>query len=82
MGSVSLGKIWNVVDHLDSEAAVLAYLEAVFEDGDRALIAAALNNFARAHGLRQEPDLSPRADIGAVIRTMKALGLELTAKAA
>lgn len=39
---------WDVADHLDSVEAVLAYLEAVFEDGDPQLIAAALNDVARA----------------------------------
>jgi len=33
---------WSPTAHLDSDAAVLAYLEAAFEDGDPALIAAAL----------------------------------------
>ena len=33
---------WSPTAHLDSDAAMLAYLEAVFEDGDPALIAAAL----------------------------------------
>ena len=73
---------WDAADHLDSKEAVLAYLEAVFEDGDPALIAAALNDVARAKGLAADPALSADTDISAVVRTMKALGLELTAKAA
>ena len=73
---------WDVVDHLDSEAAVLAYLEAVFEDGDPALIAAALNDVARARGLTADTVLTASTELDAVIRTLKALGLELTAKAA
>lgn len=73
---------WDTVDHLDSEETVLAYLEAVFEDGDPELIAVALNNVARARGLNSADELSPDADIGALIRAIKALGLELTAKAA
>ncbi|MFC3579390.1 helix-turn-helix domain-containing transcriptional regulator [Sphingomonas hylomeconis] len=73
---------WDVVDRLDSEEMILAYLEAVFEDGDPALIAAALNDVARAQGRHPALDLSPGADIGALIRAMKSLGLELTAKAA
>jgi hypothetical protein len=35
-------------EFLDSREAILAYLEAVFEDGDPELIALALNNVARA----------------------------------
>jgi probable addiction module antidote protein len=39
---------WDTADHLASSEAKSAYLEAVFEDGDPALIAAALNDVARA----------------------------------
>lgn len=39
---------WDAADYLDSREAVLAYLEAVFEDGDPALITAALNDVAQA----------------------------------
>ncbi len=74
--------LWDVADHLDSKDAILGYLEAVFEDGDAALIAAALNDVARAKGMANDPALSSDTDISAVIRTLKALGLELTAKAA
>ncbi|MEO7865656.1 MAG: transcriptional regulator [Sphingomicrobium sp.] len=73
---------WDAADHLDSKAAILAYLEAVFEDGDPALIAAALNDVARAKGISDDPAMSADTDISSVIRTLKALGLELTAKAA
>jgi DNA-binding phage protein len=72
---------WDAADHLDSRESILAYLEAVFEDGDPELIALALNNVARARGLAQDA-LSAQGDIASVIRTLKALGLELTAKAA
>ncbi len=41
---------WSPTAHLDSDAAVLAYLEAVFEDGDPALIAAALADVAHVRG--------------------------------
>jgi probable addiction module antidote protein len=73
---------WDAANHLDSKEAVLAYLEAVFEEGDPGLIAAALNDVARAKGVAADPALSVDTDIGAIIRTLKALGLELTAKAA
>lgn len=53
----------------------------MFEDGDPELIAAALNDIARARGLAQDA-LSAQSDIASLIRTLKALGLELTAKAA
>lgn len=73
---------WDAVDHLDSEEMILGYLEAVFEDGDPALIAAALNDVARARGVAEQIGLAADTRLDAVIRTMKSLGLELTAKAA
>lgn len=73
---------WNATDHLDSDAAILAYLEAVFEDGDPALIAAALADIANVRGIAEQPTPQPDIALDSVIRTLKALGLELTAKAA
>lgn len=49
---------WDAADHLGSAEEILAYLEAVFEDGDPAPIAAALNDVARAKGLRSPPSSS------------------------
>ena len=72
---------WDTADFLDSPEAILSYVEAVFEDGDPGLIALALNNVARAKGLPQDR-LTAQSDITSVIRTLKAVGLELTAKAA
>lgn len=72
---------WDTAEFLDSPEAILAYIEAVFGDGDPKLIALALNNVARAKGLAQDA-LTTRSDIASVIATLKALGLELTAKAA
>lgn len=71
---------WDAADHLASTEAVVAYLEAAFEDGDASLIAAALNDVARAKGLG-DATLTGVTDLASVIRTLKALGLELTAKA-
>ena len=73
---------WDAADHLDSDEAIVAYLEAVFEDGDPALIAAALNDVARARGVASGPTLRSSIGLDEVIRTLKSLGLELTAKAA
>ena len=72
---------WDTADFLDSPEAILAYVEAVFEDGDPELIALALNNIARAKGLAHDA-LTSKSDIASVIVTLKALGLELTARAA
>ena len=72
---------WKTAEFLDSTEAILAYLEAVFEDGDPGLIALALNNIAEARGIEQKA-LTGGSDLASVIRTLKTLGLELTAKAA
>lgn len=42
---------WDVTEHLDSEEAITAYLDAVFEDGDPELIKAAIADVARARGM-------------------------------
>lgn len=60
---------------------ILTYLEAVFEDSDPALIAASLNYVARAGGVPVDT-LTQDGGLTAVIRTLKSLGLELTARAA
>ena len=74
-------KDWDVVAHLDSKEAILAYLDAAFEDGDPDLIAAALDDVAKARGLVGNERLTSDTSIAGVIRAVKALGLELTAKA-
>lgn len=71
---------WDPVDHL-SEEMILAYLEAVFEDGHPDLIAAALNDVARARGAA-DAALTGAAGMDRLVAAVKSLGLELTAKAA
>ena len=44
---------WDVVDHLKTDEDIAHYLEAVFEDGDPALVAAALGDVARVKGMSQ-----------------------------
>ena len=39
---------WNAADFLETEEDVVAYLEAVFDDGDPELIVAALGDIAKA----------------------------------
>ena len=43
--------VWNVTNHLKSREEREAYLNAAFEDGDAAVIAAALGDIARAEGM-------------------------------
>jgi probable addiction module antidote protein len=42
---------WDAVDHIATPERQAAYLEAAFEDGDPALIAAAIGDIARARGM-------------------------------
>lgn len=44
---------WDVVDHLETEEDMIAYLDAALEDGDPTLIVAALGDIARAKGMSQ-----------------------------
>ena len=44
---------WDVVEHLETEEDMAAYLEAALEEDDPALISAALRDIARAKGMTQ-----------------------------
>ena len=84
---------WDAADHLTSKEAIAAYLEAVIEDGDPQLIAAALGDIARSKGMAQiaretglgreslYKALSPEGnpEFATVLKVMKALGLKLHA---
>lgn len=84
---------WDPVDHLDSEAAIVAYLDAALEDGDPRLIAAALSDIARARGMNGiSADLgfgggiyasvdqkSANIDFATILKAIHALGLSLHA---
>jgi len=87
---------WDAAEYIESPEAIAAYLEAAFEDGDPALIAAALGDVARAIGMTQLAGkagvtrealykaLSPTGDprLSTFIGVMKALGIKLTPHAA
>lgn len=86
-------KAWDAAEHLESVEDMAAYLEAAFEDGDPALIAAALGDVARAQGMTQvardaglgreslykalSSDGNP--ELATVLRVLRALGLRLQA---
>jgi probable addiction module antidote protein len=44
---------WDVTEYLDSDERIAGYLDAVFEDGDPALIKAAIADVARAKGMTE-----------------------------
>jgi probable addiction module antidote protein len=85
---------WDVVDHLVSDDAIAAYLDACLDDGDPKLIAAALGDIARAKGVT---DLAARTGLSAatlerclsgdevpafstILKVVEALGLRLAAR--
>jgi probable addiction module antidote protein len=82
---------WDAAANLRSDADIAHYLEAVFEDGDPGLVAAALGDVARAKGMAQ---IAQAAGLGreslykalskegnpeftTVMKVMHALGLKL-----
>jgi probable addiction module antidote protein len=84
---------WDAAEHLGAEDAQTAYLDAAMEDGDPALITAALGDVARARGMSDvaratglsreslykalSQDGNP--EFATVMKVMKALGLRLAA---
>lgn len=87
---------WDPSEHLEDPEAIAAYLDAAMEDGDPAVIAAALGDIARARGMTQIARdtglsreslyraLSPEGhpEFATVLRVVKALGLRLAASVA
>lgn len=83
---------WDIADSLDTPERIALSIEAVLEDGDPALIAAAIGDVARAKGLSQvaqkaglsreamyralSEDGNPR--LTTLMAVLKALGLRLT----
>jgi len=81
-------------EHLNSEQAISEYLNAIVEDGDAALLAAALGDIAKARGMAEialgagigrealykalRPGAQPRFDT--IARVCTALGLKLTVR--
>jgi probable addiction module antidote protein len=87
---------WDPAEHLESEEDMAAYLEAALEDGDPALVAAALGDIARAKGMSQVARqtglgreslykaLSPAGnpEFATIMKVIAALGLKLHASPA
>ena len=51
--ALSATRPWDAAEHLQTEEDRVAYLEAAFEEGDPALIAAAVGDIARAKDMTQ-----------------------------
>jgi probable addiction module antidote protein len=86
---------WDVVDHLKTEDDMAAYLDAVLEEDDPALLAAALGDIARAKGMTnvaRESGLARESlykalstngnpEFATVMKVVRSLGLRLRATA-
>ena len=86
---------FDPAEHLKSEKDVAAYLTAIIEENDPALLAAALGDIARSRGMSEiaktsgitrealykalRPNAQPRFDT--ISRVCEALGVRLVAKA-
>lgn len=90
--ALKTARTWDVAEYLETEEDMTAYLNAAFEDGDAAVISAALGDIARAKGMTQlaretgitrdglykalSPTGNPSFDT--VQKVVKALGLKLS----
>lgn len=86
---------WDAAEHLKNESDMAAYLDAALEDGDAALIAAVLDDIARAKGMgetdlqtnwgyRNLHDLLTADDdprLSTVLKAMRMLGFQLHTQA-
>jgi probable addiction module antidote protein len=85
---------FDATEYLDNEEVIAAYLTSMIEEGDSALLAAALGDIARARGMGEiakasgltrealykalRPDAQPRFDT--ISRVCTALGVKLVAQ--
>jgi probable addiction module antidote protein len=86
---------WDITRYLDSDEAIAAYLDAVLEENDPALLAAALGDVARAKGMTQiarETGLGRESlykalssqgnpEFGTVMKVVRSFGLKLRVSA-
>ena len=86
-------KPWDPAEHLETEQDLAAYLEAALEEGEPALVAAALGDIARAKGMTQLArdtglgreslykalSASGNPEFATIMKVVEALGLRLHA---
>lgn len=89
-------RTWDVAEHLETEADMAAYLDAALEDGDAALVLAALGDIARAKGMSQIArdaglgreslykalSTTGNPEFGTILKVVRALGLQFHVQAA
>ncbi|MBK8050887.1 MAG: putative addiction module antidote protein [Anaerolineales bacterium] len=87
---------WDVAEHLESEDDMAAYLDAALEEGDAAVVVAALGDIARAKGMTQiardaglgreslYKALAPTGnpEFATILKVVRALGLQFHVEAA
>ena len=87
---------WDVVEHLETEEDMAAYLDAALEDRDLAVVMAALGDIARAKGMAQIAQdaglgreslykalsATGNPEFATVLKVVRALGLQLHVQAA
>jgi probable addiction module antidote protein len=88
-------KLWDVAEHLETEEDMAAYLDAALEDGDTAVVVAALGDIARAKGMAQiarETGLGRESlykalsvtgnpEFATILKVVRALGLQFHVQA-
>ena len=86
---------WDVIEHLETDEDMAAYLEAALQENDPSLVAAALGDIARAKGMTliaRETGLGRESlykalsaegnpEFATVLKVVRSLGLSLHAKA-
>jgi probable addiction module antidote protein len=86
-------KPWDPAEHLETDEYMAAFLEAALEEGDPALVAAALGDIARAKGMTQVArdaglgreslykalSASGNPEFATIMKVIAALGLKLHA---
>jgi probable addiction module antidote protein len=84
---------WDAVEHLDTPERIAGYLDAALEDGDPAIVTAALGDIARAKGMSKIAEAAGlgreslykslsregNPELATVLRVVRALGLRLHA---
>ena len=87
---------WDPAEHFETEEDMTAYLDAALEDGDPALVVAALGDIARAKGMTQiarEAGLGRESlykalsstgnpEFATILKVVRALGLQFHVQAA
>lgn len=89
-------RLWDPAEHFETEEDMAAYLDAALEDGDPALVVAALGDIARAKGMAQiarEAGLGRESlykalsttgnpEFATILKVVRALGLQFHVQAA